>query len=104
MARVTVTGASDDLIEIGGDLHEEFNWSGAADADDDEQRLLAFSDGTVLRIVYDKDGIWRLSRMATGTAEFTKQEGDVEADTFDVVTLVGDVRWCVFGTHWARKN
>ena len=26
MSTITITGASDDLIEIGGDIREEFNW------------------------------------------------------------------------------
>jgi len=80
---VTIYGASDDLIEIEGDIREEFN----VYLENDETRLLAFSDGTLLRVKYDEDGIWRLSLVASGTAQFYKVEGSVEEDTPDRVTL-----------------
>lgn len=94
---VKVYGASDDLIEIEGDIREEFNWI----ADDGESRLLAFSDGTLLRVSYDKDGIWRLSKVVGGTAELEKIEGDVENDTPDIVTLHGTIRWVAFAEESA---
>ena len=95
---VTIYGASDDLIEIYGDIREEFNWI----PDDDETRLLAFSDGTLLRVAYDSDGIWRLNKVASGTAQFAKVEGDVEKDTPDKVTLSGvEIKWVVLGEQSA---
>ena len=96
MSKISVTGASDDLIEIGGDISEEFNWY-AGSADDDDRRYLGFSDGTVLSVQYDSDGIWRFSRVATGSSNFTKIEGDVASDKNDEVVLEGDVAWCLFG-------
>jgi len=100
---ITITGGSDDLIEIDGDIREEFNWSGAADAGDDESRFVACSDGTVLRVVYDKDGIWRFTKVSGGSAKMTKVDGDPDADTFDVVTLDGEIKWVVFATHVAKS-
>jgi hypothetical protein len=98
---VIVYGASDDLIEIEGDLREEFNWI----AKDGETRLLAFSDGTLLRVWYDQDGIWRLSRVASGSARFEKVEGDVEKDTPDKVKLSGvEIKWVVFGEQMAMEE
>lgn len=88
---ITIYGASDDLIEIEGDIQEELIFF----PDGDESRLLAFSDGTLLRVMYDKDGIWRLTRFAKGLAEFSKVEGDAEADTPDTVTLSGVMIWWV---------
>lgn len=81
---ITIYGASDDLIEIEGDIRAEFGHYS-----DDEANLTA-SDGTCLRVVYDKDGIWRITRIFAGRAEFTKVEGDVVADTNDRVTLTQD--------------
>lgn len=98
---IKIYGASDDLIEIEGDINEEFNWI----ADDDETRLLAFSDGTLLRVMYDRDGIWRLNKVASGTAEFLKVEGDVEKDTPDEVTLSGvEIKWVVLGEQSAIQK
>ncbi len=53
-----VSGASDDLIQIKGDITEEFNHYAG---DNDEGVYLAFSDGTVLKAFRDSDGLWRLS-------------------------------------------
>lgn len=86
-----ITGASDDLIELEGQLHEELN------PPSDEPSLLAFSDGTLLEIEYDKDGIWRIRQLAKGACEFSLTPGSVDDDTFDVATLKGDLRWCVLG-------
>lgn len=91
---LTVTGGSDDLIIIGGDTSREFGATGDTEG---EGAYLAFSDGTLLRIKYDEDGIWRITRIISGSALFSKVEGDVDADTFDVVTLNGVIRWVVLG-------
>lgn len=51
----TVYGASDDLVEIDGDISEEFS-----SFDDDRGVLLVFSDKTKLRATYGNEGIWRI--------------------------------------------
>ena len=94
MKTMTITGASDDLIEIGGDFSEEFNYYSL---NDDEKRYLGISDGTVLSVKYDKDGIWRFSPLCQGSSEYSKIEGNVEEDTNDIVTLKGDIKWVLFG-------
>ena len=91
----TITGASDDLIEIDGQLSEELNFY--TGGDDDEAGVLAFSDGTLLEVRYDMDGIWRFDRLASGTCEFTLKPGDVVDDVNDHVTLKGNLTWCCFG-------
>lgn len=83
MTTTTITGASDDLIELDGQIREEFSHYGY---DDDQGCLLAFSDGTLLSIKYDDDGIWRIARLATGKCEYAHQPGDVVEDTNDLVT------------------
>lgn len=98
--KVTVTGASDDLIEVEGDIREEFN---VGYRDDDQWRYLAFSDGTLLRVEYDKDGIWRVRRVMKGSATYSLVDGDVESDANDVATLEGDnLRWALMGSDMAR--
>lgn len=84
--KITVTGASDDLIEIGGDISEEFDGGRG-------RALLVISDGTILNILYDDDGIWRVSRIREGAASFTHTPGDVDKDTFDVATIEGEFSW-----------
>ena len=84
--KITITGASDDLIEIGGDISEEFD-GGSGEA------FLTCGDGSVLNINYDKNGIWRVSRLIAGSGSFTLVPGDVDKDTFDVATMEGDIKW-----------
>jgi hypothetical protein len=97
---VTVYGASDDLIEIEGDIREEFNWI----PEERETRVLAFSDGTLLRVSYDDNGIWRLAKIVGGSAKLEKVEGDAEEDTPDKVTLSGvEIRWVILGEDVALK-
>ncbi len=62
MATLEIYGASDDLVEVDGDIVEEFNPSG------DDPSYLGFSDGTILKIAYDNDGIWRIVPVAKGSA------------------------------------
>lgn len=96
---VTITGASDDGVVIDGSISEEFTFYSEGD---DDCRFLAFSDGTLLRAVYDNDGIWRLTKLFSGAAKFSKEDGSVEEDTNDVVTLDGEIKWVSFGEHYAK--
>lgn len=80
---IKVSGHSDDLIEIEGDINEEFSW-------DDEEMYLAFSDGTVLSIDYTDSGNWRINKIANGTASYDKIEtSGLGKDYSDIVTLGG---------------
>lgn len=101
MKSVTVYGASDDLIEIEGAISDEIS------PDDDEKPTrLAFSDGTVLSVVYDKDGCWRVNRVAEGSAKMEKVEAQgSDTDNYsDRVTLTGEIRWMVAGNYMAKAK
>jgi len=97
---IKIYGASDDLIEVEGDISEEFN------PGDDDASILALSDGTVLRVRYDGDGCWRVERMVTGSAAYTHESAEgPDTDRYsDVATLEGDIRWCVRGDKMVRAN
>lgn len=101
MKTITIYGASDDLIEIEGDIREEFT-----PKEDGEPEYLAFSDGTVLSILYTTDGFWRIQRLAVGTATYNKTEA-IDADTDDYsdeVVLSGDIKWVVCGPAFHRAK
>ncbi len=100
MATIEIYGYSDDLIEIHGDIREEFD----ALMDKDQCKFLAFADGTVLRVTYDTYGIWRITPIVCGTARYSKEEClDPDTDGYsDKVTLVGDIKWVVCGTEMAK--
>jgi hypothetical protein len=100
MEKLTITGASDDLIEIDGAIREEFN----VYPEDDEDLFVAVSDGTLLSVDYDKDGIWRFNAVKLGSATLNKTEGVTADDTFDVVELTGErFDWVVCGKHTAKR-
>lgn len=101
MMTVTVYGASDDLIEVEGALSEEFN-----PHELDKGDYLAFSDGTVLSVLYAKDGCWRINRLVQGSANYDKVEATgSDSDNYsDRVTLKGDLRWVVFGSELVRAK
>jgi hypothetical protein len=98
MTQIKIYGASDDLIEIEGDIREEFEyWS-------NYKNYFAFSDGTLLQIEYCDDGIWRIKRIVAGSLDFTNEEA-ADADAYsDVVTLSGNVKklWIVYGNQVAK--
>jgi hypothetical protein len=103
MPTVTLHGASDDLIELDGAIVEEFNhWHGGNP--DDQGALVAFSDGTVLRIIHGPGGIWRISPVAAGAAELSIVQApeDDDRNCSDVATLTGDIRWAVHGVAYAK--
>lgn len=94
---IEVTGASDDLIEVGGDIREEFTYQG----NDESGDLLAFSDGTVLRVVYAQFGTWRIMPVARGAADLHVEQ-EIEDEGTDKATLNGDIRWVVHGQGYAK--
>jgi hypothetical protein len=98
--RVEIYGASDDLIEMEGDFREELDCCG-----DDDGRVLAFSDGTALRVRYDDDGFWRITTIFRGSANLTKIEAtDPDGDYSDRVTLEGDFAWMVHGPEVVKPH
>jgi len=99
---IKVYGCSDDLIEIEGDIREEFSGSPT----DEVPAHLGASDGTVLRVWYDAEGNWRIRRVVTGAATYAhltaEDQIDVDAPCYsDLATLDdpagGGIRWVVLG-------
>jgi len=90
---IVVYGSSDDLIEIEGGISEEFS------APSGGKGLLAFSDGTLLRFVYDAAGVWRFTLAMGGRAEYEKAEApEGDDDNYsDRVRLIGDIHWVALG-------
>jgi hypothetical protein len=94
--------ARDDfLLEVEGDIQEEFSFWDT----DYMPFTVAVSDGTLLRARHDDDGIWRISLLVKGTAQFEKVEGNVIEDTHDVVTLSGvDIEWVAICEAYQSKK
>lgn len=104
MNTVTLRGASDDLIEVEGAIEEEFYPFHHFEDGDDDGAYLAFSEGTVLRIIYDSHGKWRINRVAKGTANYLLDELEVlDGEYSDKATLTGDIRWVAQAKAWASR-
>ena len=92
-----IYGSSDDLIEVEGDIDNEFYCYAA-----EEPTYLALSDGTLLSVLYDDDGIWRFHLIVEGLADFSKTEGLDDEIHSDIITLDGPIRWAILGDEIAK--
>lgn len=68
--KLIVYGSSDDLIEVDGDVRDEFNGDAG---------LLTISDGTVLHIEY-VGGVWEIEVQEAGTLTLVKHPPVSEDD------------------------
>lgn len=59
-----VYGASDDLVEVEGDVRGEID---KYNTSEEKPVRLAFSDGTILAWWYNDDGLWKVKVEAKGT-------------------------------------
>ena len=59
--KISIYGASDDLIEIDGDISFE-----TSEHSDDETKTLSFSDGTKVSIKYGDEGVWNVDLVKQG--------------------------------------
>ena len=104
---LTITGASDDLIEIDGVIREELNVVAWGDDSDDngDEHLIAVSNGALLRVRYDEDGLWRFTILAEGDGTIAKVEGSVEDDRNDVVNITSPngFKWVVASDQAATR-
>lgn len=92
---IKITGYSDDIIDISGDIEDEFYLN-------DDEMILGCSDGTLLQCGFDSHGTFRVHLLARGSAPLTKTEGVLADDTNDVVVLDGPITWVTGGTAVAR--
>ncbi len=91
--KLTVYGASDDLIEIEGDIRDEFGYYS------DDPATIVFSDGTVASIAYGADdkATWSIEIHERGTAECVLTKAtDEDKDYSD--------RFTVEGVEWVEIN
>lgn len=104
MDEIIIYGASDDLIEVESTSFRAEEFNVLLDLPN-QSVLLAVSDGTVLRVRYDEDGIWRFTPVVVGSASVDIKvcPTDDLKDYTDHVTLTGDdLRWVVYGLEIAK--
>lgn len=94
---IEIYGASDDLIEVEGDIREEF----VRDKDHD---LLVLSNGVVLIIEYDRYGIWRINSLAGGKQVILDKNPDSDEDRYSDRAIIYDtIDWIVLGSMFVRS-
>ena len=94
---ITIYGVSDDLIEVDGDITEEF--------DALHPSYLGFSTGVVLRIEFGIDGIWHIRPEAGKDKvhiEFETSDGEGYSYS-DRATITEPVEWVVCGNKWGKR-
>jgi hypothetical protein len=99
---VTIYGAGDDLIKVDGDVDEKFTIAAAAPEDG---AVLAISEGTVLRITRDSNGVWRINPVVRGSGalSITQAPREGDADNYsDHATIRGLILWVVLGNSLAN--
>ncbi|MFO0806054.1 MAG: hypothetical protein U0791_23360 [Gemmataceae bacterium] len=98
---VTITGYSDDLIEVRGNVRgcdEYSGWNGPG--------FVEFDSGDVFRIEYTKGGMWKIkhhvqaegSKLRVEIAECP--EGDDPEPYTDTATVKGPISWVDFWDTW----
>lgn len=91
---IKVYGASDDLVEIEGDIKEEF---GAFNC----KGYLMFSNGVLLTIEYGDMGIWRIECLVdpNNFVEIEKCPLNDEDDSYsDIANIKDNIKFVIFST------
>ncbi|MFA6159391.1 MAG: BRCT domain-containing protein [Candidatus Paceibacterota bacterium] len=65
---VTIYGASDDLVEINGDINEELSSI-------DQPTYLLFNDGSQVKVEYGADGVWCVNLVEGGKGSIERTRG-----------------------------
>lgn len=97
--RLKIYGYSDDLIEVEGDIEEEFNVNeGAA--------FIGFSDGTLLRAIFSTDGwLFRIIQVGTALVTYQIHNETVEDDIVNLTfTLTREHFWVMCSERVLSKN
>ena len=90
----SLSGASDDLVELDGDINGEL---GAYDVVSN----FVLSDGTRGTIEYTHEGVWRINILEYGSVKIdiihpTQEEIDNDTNYTDKATFTGNIDWIIF--------
>lgn len=83
MNTVTIYGSSDDLIEVEGDISEEFGH---------DNGFLFFDDGTIVQVEYNNGGVWRIN-IIEGPAKIKSHQQPCGPEEYsEKMTLEGEFK------------
>lgn len=102
---LVIYGASDDLIEIESEHEELFKSEEFNVCSDLAGLTVAISDGTLLRVRYDEDGIWRFTPVVLGSCFMRIDPGVDDRRHSDRVVLSGsNLLWVVLGSQMTKAK
>lgn len=98
---IDIYGASDDLIEIEGDVREEFPFPISGD----DVALIGTSNGALVKITYANSGVWRITPVAGLHLIKIEQAPEDDDDNYsDHAVIDGDVLWVLCGAEYATRS
>lgn len=93
MSEVTIYGCSDDLIMCDGAIHDEYY------PKHDGTGYLHFNEGSVVKVQFDKEGVWRVEVVKLGEGTVVVSHEVIgrdmvfeEEDYSDRLTLAGNIK------------
>lgn len=100
MATVKIYGASDDLVEVEGDVNG-CNEYGSFD----KATYIHLSTGDVFKAEYTDEGVWKVDRFRNGKKKLSiakepHADGDDPDPYTDTVTITGDIKWVDVWSNW----
>jgi hypothetical protein len=99
-----IYGHSDDLVEVEGDIDEEFYATEGCSTG----ALIALSDGNVLGLQYTDDGIWRFTQEFQGSGAVTiVRAPDIDPDDqnySDIATIEGTIDWVLVDGEMRKRG
>lgn len=101
MEGTKVYGASDDLVEIEGEYAGE-----VGSYDNESGVLLVMSDGTLLKVFYGDEGIWKITLIKKGQLlERIDQCDDADARPHSDVAYFGNgIKWVYAAKEWEKVS
>lgn len=93
-----IRGVYSDRIVISGDIDCEFGLY----LEEGDNKAIAFSDGTLIRVEYDNGGEIRFTLLHSGTSKFIKE--DVSIGSPDIATLSGEIHWVALADDFDTKT
>lgn len=92
-----IYGASDDLIEFEGDVSGEVGCY-------DTEVLLICSDGTLVKVIYGDEGIWKITALKMGSLfKHILICEDEDADPHsDILEFQDGLKWVYAAKEWEK--
>ena len=96
---IKICGWNDDLIEVEGDIEEEFN------VDNEKEYYIALSDGTCAQVYFDQAGIWRVVLITKGLRTMDYVHTYNSEDRTEELNLTGGpYKWVMLSEEIRRQE